>query len=188
MDLWSNGDSAGVRRIVLVMALLAIVVGGSVDLALDQPATWLSFHSIFELLMIAGALVLTTAFWLGWWRASRAAAELRRTLDERGAERDEWRASAQRALAGLGQAIDAQFRSWGLTRTERKVAFMILQGYGHKEVAARTGRSERTIRQHAGAVYEKAGLAGRAELAAYFLRDLMQPPESQELVEADSRE
>ena len=31
------------------------------------------------------------------------------------------------------------------------------------------------MRQHAGVVYEKAGLAGRAELAAYFLHDLMLP-------------
>jgi DNA-binding NarL/FixJ family response regulator len=52
---------------------------------------------------------------------------------------------------------------------------MLLKGYGHKEIAALTQRSERTIRQHAGAVYEKAGLSGRAELAAFFLHDLMLP-------------
>jgi hypothetical protein len=29
------------------------------------------------------------------------------------------------------------------------------------------------VRQHAVVVYEKAGIAGRSELAAYFLHDLM---------------
>ena len=57
---------------------------------------------------------------------------------------------------------------------------MLLKGYGHKEIAALTGRSERTVRQHAGVVYDKAGLAGRAELAAYFLHDLMLPEEQRE--------
>jgi hypothetical protein len=36
----------------------------------------------------------------------------------------------------------------------------------------RDARSERTVRQHAVAVYRKAGVAGRAELAAFFLSGL----------------
>ena len=68
--------------------------------------------------------------------------------------------------------MDAQFTAWQLTPTEREIAFLLLQGHGHKQIAARTGRSERTVRQHAVAVYEKAGLGGRAELAAFFLQDL----------------
>jgi hypothetical protein len=35
--------------------------------------------------------------------------------------------------------------------------------------AARTSRSERTVRQHAVSIYQKSGLGGRAELAAFFL-------------------
>jgi hypothetical protein len=31
------------------------------------------------------------------------------------------------------------------------------------------------VRQHAVSVYQKAGLGGRAELAAFFLQDLMLP-------------
>lgn len=185
MSLELNDESGRRLEVMLVVALASIVVGGTVDLVLDRPAEWLSFHVIFEALMIAGALLMTTMLWLGWRRAARSASELRQRLEQRRAERDEWRASAERVLAGFGSAVDAQFRSWGLTRTEREVAFMILQGHGHKEIAARTGRSERTVRQHAGAVYEKAGLAGRAELAAYFLGALMLPPEGQGTREAE---
>ncbi|MBK6842778.1 MAG: helix-turn-helix transcriptional regulator [Gemmatimonadetes bacterium] len=77
----------------------------------------------------------------------------------------------------LGVAIDRQFAAWGLTPTEGEVALLLLKGYGHKQIAGSTGRSERTVRQHAVAVYQKAGLAGRAELAAFFLHDLMLPGE-----------
>jgi len=48
----------------------------------------------------------------------------------------------------------------------------LLKGQGHKQIAAATGRSERTVRQHAVAVYQKSGLGGRAELAAFFLDSL----------------
>ena len=36
------------------------------------------------------------------------------------------------------------------------------------------------VGQHAGVVYEKAGISGRAELAAFFLQDLMLPEEKRE--------
>jgi DNA-binding CsgD family transcriptional regulator len=169
---------------ILAIALLSTIIGGTADLVMDQPERWLSFHVVFETLMIAGALVMATTLWLGWWRSARSAASLRESLEAQRAERDAWKASAVAALEGLGRAIDAQFRSWRLTPTERDVALMLLKGYGHKEIAALTGRSERTVRQHAGVVYEKAGLAGRAELAAYFLNDLMLPEEEREALGA----
>lgn len=162
-------------RWILAVALVSIVVGGTADLVMDRPATWLSFHVIFETLMIAGALVMATTLWLGWWRSEHLTMSLRESLEAQRRDRDAWKASAEVALEGLGRAIDAQFTNWHLTPTEREVALMLLKGYGHKEIAALTGRSERTVRQHAGVVYDKAGISGRAELAAFFLNDVMLP-------------
>lgn len=169
-------------RLVLAVALGSIIVGGTVDLIMDRPTTWLSFHVVFETVMVAGALLMATTLWLGWWNSAHSAATLRRSLEEQSVERDAWKASAQAALDGLGRAIDEQFRSWQLTPTEREIALMLLKGYGLKEIAALTTRSERTVRQHASVVYEKAGLAGRAELAAYFLKDLMLPTEDRDVM------
>ena len=160
---------------ILGLALASIIVGGTIDLVMDQPQNWLSFHMIFETLMLAGALVMATTLWLGWWRSAHSAVALRQSLAKESAERDAWKASAQAALEGLGRAIDQQFAAWRLTPTEREVALMLLKGYEHKQIAALTSRSERTVRQHAGVVYEKSGLGGRAELAAFFLHDLMLP-------------
>jgi DNA-binding CsgD family transcriptional regulator len=171
------GESNRRLRLILAIALTSIVIGGTADLVMDSPASWLSFHVVFETLMIAGALLMATTLWVGWWRSEHAAAALRASLERQSAERDRWRASAQQALEGLGHAIDAQFTQWHLTPTERAIALLVLKGHGHKQIAALTGRSERTVRQHAGVVYEKAGLSGRAELSAFFLQDLMLPEE-----------
>jgi DNA-binding CsgD family transcriptional regulator/uncharacterized MAPEG superfamily protein len=172
----------GRMRVILAVALTSIVIGGTVDLVLDAPTTWLSFHVVFETLMIAGALLLATTLWLGWWRSAQAAAALRVSLERQSVERDRWRTSAQHALEGLGRAIDSQFTAWHLTPAEREVALLLLKGYGHKQIAALTGRSERTVRQHAGVVYEKSGLSGRAEVSAFFLQDLMLPDEQRNAV------
>lgn len=165
---------------ILAVALLSIVVFGTADLIMDQPARWLSFHVVFELLMISGALLMAATLWLGWWHSAHAVIDLQQRLEAHTVELDHWRESSRHALEGLGVAIEDQFARWGLTATEREVALMLLKGYGHKQIAARTGRSERTVRQHASTVYDKSGLGGRAELAAYFLQDLMLPSEQRD--------
>ena len=52
---------------------------------------------------------------------------------------------------------------------------MLLKGFSHKRIARHTETSERTVRQHSVAVYRKSGLAGRAELAGFFLEALLLP-------------
>ena len=46
-----------------------------------------------------------------------------------------------------------------------------------KEAAAVRDTSERTVREQARSLYKKAGLAGRSELSAFFLEDLLLPRE-----------
>lgn len=162
-------------RLPLALLLFAIAVGGAVDLVFDAPESWLSFHVLYEALLTLGGLLTASWLWLGWRRAEREAAELTRLVAERQLERDAWRASARSALAGLADAIGSQLERWGLTPAEREVAILLLKGRSHKEIAAATGRSERTVRQHAVSAYGKAGLGGRAELAAFFLEDLPSP-------------
>ncbi|MGD8280614.1 MAG: helix-turn-helix transcriptional regulator [Gemmatimonadota bacterium] len=170
-----DGENQEQLRAILAIALVSIVVGGTIDLMMDQPESWLTFHVFFETLMIAGAMVMATMLWLGWWRSARSVEELRQSLAERKEERDAWRSSAEQALEGMGRAIDGQFEIWGLTGAEREVALLLLKGHSHKAIAKHTGRSPQTVRQHAAAVYKKGDLRGRAELSAFFLEDLMLP-------------
>ena len=89
-----DGDLDTHLRAVLAVALVSIVVGGGADLAMDAPDDWLSFHVVFETLTIAGALVMATTLWLGWWRSAHSAVRLRASLEAQRHERDDWKASA----------------------------------------------------------------------------------------------
>lgn len=158
---------------ILVMVVLAIVgIGGVVDLILDQPDSWYSAHVLLELGLVATSLTLATSLWLRWRSLATELVTTRRSLAERQAERDAWQSSAEGALRSMAEAVGTQFGKWELTPTEREVALLLLQGLGHKEIAARTGRSERTVRQHAVSIYDKSGQSGRAELAGFFLHGI----------------
>lgn len=170
---------------VLAVFLVFVVVGGTVDLIMDRPTTLWSWHVAFEAAMVLVSLSFAIVLFTGWRRSAGALRQTHATLAatdlalaRREAERDRWRRTAEEALAGFSRAIDRQFDEWQLSRAEREVALLILKGEGHKQAAAKLGRSERTVRQHAVEVYRKAGLQGRAELAAFFLNDLMLPRES----------
>lgn len=104
-------------------------------------------------------------------RLSQSEEEARRWQQEAG----RWRDESQEHARGVGVAIDRQFDAWGLSPAERDVALLLLKGLSLKEAADVRQASERTVRQQARAVYRKGGLAGRAELAAFFLEDLLAP-------------
>jgi DNA-binding CsgD family transcriptional regulator len=163
--------------LALALVFLAIVAGGITDLILDAPPDWASPHILVELALITLSLGLAAYLWWGWRRTRTALREARTALTARNTERDHWHASTRRLLEDLGVAVNRQFAAWELTRAEREVAVLLLKGLSHKEIAAQTSRSERTVRQHAVALYRKAGLAGRAALAAFFLGDLALPSE-----------
>lgn len=89
------------------------------------------------------------------------------------AEAARWKQDAADLIGGLGAAIDRQLEKWALSPAEKEVALLLLKGLSHKEVAEIRAVSETTVRQQARALYKKAGLGGRADLAAFFLEDLL---------------
>ncbi len=100
---------------------------------------------------------------------------LDRALQSAKADASKWKAENAHLLQGLGEAIEKQLAEWGLTEAERQIATLLLKGLSLKEIAEARETSERTVRQQTIALYSKSGLAGRAELAAYFLEDLFAP-------------
>ncbi|MAG29837.1 MAG: helix-turn-helix transcriptional regulator [Deltaproteobacteria bacterium] len=177
MDRADVGDRF---RWIATVLLSAIALGGVVDLALDRPETLWSFHVVFEITMLTLSLGAVIYLWLGWRDTRHSLERTRAQLETRRAERDIWRVRAEKILRGLGEAIDAQLGEWGLTPVERETALLLLKGFGHKQIAELQQKSERTVRQHAVAVYRKSGLSGRAELSAFFLEDLLLPTAADE--------
>lgn len=169
-------DDDGVRLDLVVFLILgAVVLGGVADLILDAPREVLSAHVLLEvaLVVVSAGAALYLAW--GWHRTRRSLAVAREDIAGRQAERDAWRATARQALDGLAREVDRQFSEWRLTPTEREVALSLLKGFSLQQIAKLGDRSERTVRQHAVAVYRKSGLAGRAELSGFFLGDLLLP-------------
>lgn len=84
----------------------------------------------------------------------------------------------ERALTNIHDHIAAAFDTWKLTVAEREIALLLLKGLKLKDIANARGTSERTVRQQAQAIYKKAGLEGRFELAAYFIEDVIESMET----------
>jgi DNA-binding CsgD family transcriptional regulator len=171
----ANGDAPQRLHLVLAAIFALIMVAAGVDLTMDRPRTLWSLHAMAEILLVL--VSLGAASWLawGWLRALGDVRSLEVEVAARRAERDAWKERAGRVLQGLAEAMADQFAAWGLTGAEREIALMLLKGYSHKRIAKLTGRSERTVRQHAVSVYRKSGLAGRSELSAFFLEGLLLP-------------
>jgi len=174
-----RGDPTGGRwHPTHAFALALLVVGGLliVDLATDRllrSAGW--GHLIVE--GLAAALALAMSLWM--FRAlqarNRDVHRLYRDLASVQAEANHWRAEAADLLRGLSEAIDQQFDRWQLTQAEREVALLLLKGLSTRDIAVLRDTREATVRQQAQAIYRKADLEGRAELAAFFLEDLLAP-------------
>lgn len=183
LDRLADGPDAVPEQIKVPAAVLTVV---ALLVALDIHMDWgdgaTLLHVSVELLTVGLAGVSALVL---WWRLQSSRRHTRLLTDHlKAAHADaaqlrvdvaRFRGESQQYARGLGEAIDRQFQRWGLSPAEREVALLLVKGLSHKEAAEVRATSERTVRQQALAVYRKAGLAGRAELAAFFLEDLLQP-------------
>ena len=152
------------RAGALLFAMIAIFI--AVDLANDrgEGVGWLhlGLESVALLSAAAGALALLVNF-----RRTRI------DLADARAEAERWQAENRTIVQGLGSAIVDQFERWEFTPAESEIGLLLMKGFSHAEIAALRGTSERTVREQSRAIYRKSGLSGRAELAAFFLEDLL---------------
>lgn len=118
--------------------------------------------------------------------AQEEALGLAARLEASEAEATRWRDEARDLVQGLGAALDRQFERWALSPAEKEVALLLLKGLSHKEIAEVRSITEATARQQARAVYKKASLSGRNELAAFFLEDLLLPASPDDAAKAKS--
>ena len=106
-----------------------------------------------------------------------------RALRELGGQLDKARGQLARLdnksqeLASQYRAVmQKQFDAWNLTASEQDVVIGMLKGLSFREIAELRETREKTVRQQASAVYRKAGVASRNELAAWFFEDMLEPP------------
>jgi DNA-binding CsgD family transcriptional regulator len=168
-----------------LFAAIAVLIGVDVvgDRASGASGLHLGAETAVFLLALAGLAWLWGQVVLSWHRERQLQhrlADARADVGRLQADAARWRGEAQALLQGLGAAIDRQFAQWGLSAAEREVGLLLLKGLALKDIAEARGTSERTVRQQALTLYRKAGVAGRAELSAFFLEDLLLPRASSE--------
>lgn len=152
-----------------------LVVLVSVDIWQDVHAGIGAGHVALELAIVAASLLCAIALRRREHAAAVLADRLEAERDRTAEARDALGERIQDLLRGLGEVIDEQFTTWGLSPAEREVGLLLLKGLSHKEVARVRSTSERTVRQQALTLYRKASVRSRAELSAFFLEDLLLP-------------
>jgi len=142
--------------IVMVAAMLFFAFDIIVDL-MENDESWL--HVFIESMVF---LAVSTVLFR----------ELRR-LSQLKAELSVERIRTARLSGELLAVMRNQFAQWGLSPSESEIALLLIKGLSMKEIAEARQVKEKTIRQQATSVYAKSGYAGRHELAAHFIEDLM---------------
>lgn len=79
----------------------------------------------------------------------------------------------RRASTAFAALLDERFAEWGLTPSERDVAWFTIKGMTLAEIAKLRHTSEGTVKAQSNAIYRKAGVNGRTQLLSLFIEDLM---------------
>jgi DNA-binding NarL/FixJ family response regulator len=164
-----------------IFGVIAVLVILDVMADIDEGAAFehVAVEAGIGLAALIGVVTLTLRVIGEARRARHAAVILSGDLETTRAAAAQWRSEAQGLIQGLGSQIDTQFSKWQLTSAEKEVALLLLKGFSHRDVARLRKVTEATARQQARAIYTKAGLTGRHDLAGFFLEDLMLPPASE---------
>lgn len=171
-----NGLSTGERRL-LALILVSIVVLVGADLATDSKEGVQWPHLLVELSVALAAAVGFAMVMRDSFKKTHQLDESRELAKARELEVERWKADSRKFIEGLSAAIDTQLERWALTHSEKEVALLLLKGLSLKEIAEIRKTTEKTARAQSVAVYSKSGLAGRSELSAFFLEDLLMPIE-----------
>lgn len=179
-DPAASGDMSGrslrpQERGVVVGTLLLIAALVAFDVGTDLLQGASHWHVALEI--AAGIAAVTGAAYLlrDTLRLRLRLATQARDLSVYRAQAAAWQAQARLHVEGLARSIDRQLDQWQLSVAEKEIAFLLLKGLSLKDIAALRGTAGKTVRAQSAAIYAKSGLAGRTELSAFFLEDLLVP-------------
>ena len=142
--------------IILTIAALFFAYDIVADILVDRESV---IHVLIESLVFFAVSTLAV---VELKRASRLSAEVLQGQDQ-----------IARLSGELLTVMRNQFTEWELSPSESEVALLLIKGLSMKEISEARQVKEKTVRQQATGIYVKSQCAGRHELAAYFIEDLM---------------
>lgn len=125
----------------------------------SEPLSW----QARELIEIGAAVGLLLGVGLG---AALLASTMRRNRAMEGRLRQ--------ASTAFAELLDARFREWGLTPSERDVAWFTVKGMTIGEIGKLRQTSDGTIKAQSNAIYRKAGVSGRTQLLSLFIDEMLE--------------
>ena len=154
----------------VIVCILALAVFDIFEDYSDNQSNW----AIAGDLVYMGTIILVLVYlWhLTPFSLAKRNKLLTREISKTNYEASQWQQRAAKLMRGLGEMVQQQFNSWNLSVAEQQVAFLLLKGLSHNEIALIRQTKSRTVRQQAASIYKKANLNNRAELSAFFLEDL----------------
>lgn len=184
MAFWDDDQSIIEKKrysygAIALSAMVLVLI--TLDIVGDYREGVVWTHLFVELLILVISLASLLYFGRLYYQSAQSRIHLlEQDLASATQQAQQWREANRELIAGLAAQIQKQFDAWQLTRAEAEVGFLILKGLSHAEIAQVRNASERTIRDQARAVYRKSGTAGRSELSAFFLEDLLLPRQEQQ--------
>ena len=174
----SNLSHTERRFLTAILALIVVLVGFDLLTDSNEGVRWP--HLAVELSVAVGAAVGIFLLMRDSFRKTHELVQSREIIIAKEKETERWQLESQKYIQGLGIAIDAQLARWSLSPSEKEVALLLLKGLSLKEIAEIRKTAEKTVRAQSVSIYSKSGLAGRSELSAFFLEDLLLPSGSSE--------
>lgn len=171
------GSTSLLIRLLIGLFLSALML--ALDVFVDGLKMYGVPHVVLEIGAISILIGLMSYVIFLYWTATLHVSKLGNVANQRQLEikqlREQietWQGENQDLVQAFRARMLEQFASWNLTDAEQQIATRLLQGESLKRIAFERSTSEATVRQQASEVYRKSGLAGRNELAAWFLTRL----------------
>ena len=161
------------QDLVLIVILSLVILASGGDLIADLSQGVKTAHLIQEAIILL--LAIATLSWLsfGIRQQGKHIENLHQQLEEaRHLPRQDTPQIAD-VRKRLSDVIVQQFDEWELTKSEKEIGQFLLKGLSLKEIAVLRGTAEKTIRQQASSIYQKAGISGRHAFSAWFIEDFL---------------
>lgn len=159
--------------LILALAILLWAIDAIDDLSHGSNATHIALEGV--ILSVIAFWVITIA--VRYFVSKTQNVQIRIDLATVRNDLENYRKETAHLAKGLSTKIDDQLEKWKMTPAEKEVALLLLKGFSNKEISELRQTSEKTTIQQVSSIYEKSGLRSRAEFAAFFLEDLLLPPE-----------
>lgn len=161
------------KDIVIALILATIMVFNFFDILTDISLGVPNWHIFEESLVVVVSAIGTVFLLFEIIGRTKHINQLKQDLALSDGKLQNISDEMKAARSHYSELIYQQFNEWKLTKSEQEVAMLLLKGLSFREISGVRDTKEKTVRQQASSIYEKANIEGRHEFAAWFLEDFL---------------